>query len=307
NEIDSFFGILADGRTAVIEMAAASGLMLVPKNHRNPMNTTTYGTGQLMLKAIEHGCADIIIGVGGSATNDGGMGMAQALGIVFFDAARKPLSYAGRHMGRIKYYVDTGLDHRIRKANITVACDVTNPFYGESGAAYVYARQKGAGSRQVRALDKGLRNMAMVIKETSGFDVNMIAGAGAAGGLAGGLAAFAGAKLKKGFDIVADACRLEEHIRDADLVVTGEGMTDAQTAFGKAPAGVAAIAKKYNVPVICISGSLGDGYEDVYKEGISAVFSICPGPMSLQESIKNAGKFISATACDAARLFAAGR
>ncbi|MCD6323194.1 MAG: glycerate kinase [Clostridiales bacterium] len=295
NEIESFFGILADGKTAVIEMAAASGLELVPEPYQNPLNTTTFGTGELILAALDEGCTDIIIGVGGSATTDCGMGMAQALGVVFYDSDRIPLSYGGRFMNDVRYYDDSSLDPRLEKVNIKVACDVDNPLFGKRGAAYVYSAQKGASQRQIKHLDDGLRNIASVIRETSGLDINLIPGSGAAGGLAGGLVAFTGATLSKGIEIVTDACQFSEKVKDADLVITGEGRTDAQTSFGKVPVGIALIAKKSNVPVICISGSLGDGYEAVYEKGINAVFSITPGPITLNESIKNAGKNITDT------------
>ncbi len=295
NEIESFFGILADGKTAVIEMAAASGLELVPEHHKNPLNTTTFGTGELILAALDEGCTDIIIGGGGSATTDCGMGMAQALGVVFYDSDRIPLSYGGRFMNDVRYYDDSSLDPRLEKVNIKVACDVDNPLFGKRGAAYVYSAQKGASQRQIKHLDDGLRNIASVIRETSGLDINLIPGSGAAGGLAGGLVAFTGATLSKGIEIVTDACQFSEKVKDADLVITGEGRTDSQTASGKVPIGIALIAKKSNVPVICISGSLGDGYEAVYKKGINAVFSITPGPITLNKSIKDAGKNITDT------------
>lgn len=302
NEIDSFFGILDDGKTAVIEMSAASGLELVPFHRRNPMNTTTYGTGELILAALDAGCTDIIIGVGGSSTNDGGMGMAQALGVVFFDKERKPLSYGGRFLNDIAFYDDNGIDSRIKNTRITVACDVTNPLYGENGAAYVYASQKGASQRQIRILDEGLKNFAKVIKDISAIDIGFLPGSGAAGGLAGGLVAFTGAKLKKGIDIVIEICNLHQHLENADLILTGEGKTDAQTAYGKVPVGIAKAAKKHNVPVICISGSLGKGYENVYNEGIDAVFSICPGPIDLKTAFENAETNITYTTFGIARL-----
>ena len=306
NEIDSFFGVLADGETAVIEMASASGLELVPHNQRNPLNTTTFGTGQLILAALDEGCKKIIIGVGGSATTDCGMGMAQALGVVFYDSDRKPLSYGGRHMNDVKYYDDSLLDPRINKAEIKVACDVTNPLFGKRGAAYVYSAQKGASARQIRHLDDGLRNISTVIQETSGTDISCIPGSGAAGGLAGGLMAFTGAALVKGIELVTDACHFSEKVKDADLVLTGEGSTDSQTAFGKVPVGIASLAKKHLVPVICISGALGKGYETVYEKGIDAVFGIAPVPMSLDDSIKNAGQNITDTTYNVIKTYISG-
>lgn len=295
SQIDSFFGILDDDHTAVIEMAAASGLALVPKESMNPMETTTYGTGELILKALDSGCTDIIIGVGGSATNDGGTGMAQALGVVFYNKEGHELSRGGKILNEIHSYDSSGLDARIKNVHITVASDVDNPFYGEKGAAYVYAPQKGADEAMVRALDHGLRNLNEVIKKKNGLDVNAIAGAGAAGGLAGGLVAFIGARLEKGIRIVSEVCKIDEKMKDANLALTGEGQTDYQTAFGKVPAGVAESAYKFNVPVVCISGSLGRGYEEIFKIGISAAFSISPGPGTLDDSIRNAAEYIEKT------------
>lgn len=303
NEIESFFGILADGKTAVIEMAAASGLEQVPKHRQNPLNTTTFGTGELILAALDEGCSEIIIGVGGSATTDCGMGMAQALGVVFYDSNRTPLSYGGRFMSEVKYYDDSALDSRLKKANIKVACDVDNPLFGKRGAAYIYSSQKGASQRQIKQLDDGLRNISAVINEISGIDISLIPGSGAAGGLAGGLVAFAGAKLSRGVDIIANACNLSEKVKNADLVLTGEGATDSQTVFGKVPVGIASIAKRENVPVVCISGSLEEGYESVYEKGIDAVFSIASGPITLNESIKNAGKNITDTTFNVIKAF----
>ena len=292
NEIESSFGILTGGKTAVIEMAAASGLMLVSPNRRNPLNTTTFGTGELILAALDAGCTNIIIGVGGSSTTDCGMGAAQALGVVFYDSEGKPLSYGGRYMNEIKFYDVSALDPRLKNIKITVACDVANPLYGETGAAYVYSAQKGASDRQIKHLDDGLRNMAAIIKRTSGNDIGGIPGSGAAGGLAAGLIAFTGAKLKKGIDIVMDACNFKQILPGTDLILTGEGCTDYQTAFGKVPVGIAVAATVENVPVICISGSLGTGFEDVYDKGIKAVFSTTPGPVTLEKSIMYAEKNI---------------
>lgn len=307
NEIDSFFGILSDKKTAVIEMAAASGLELIPLHHRNPMNTTTFGTGELILAALDAGCTNIIIGVGGSSTNDCGMGMAQALGVVFFDENRIPLSYGGRYMNEIRFYNDANLDSRVRKANIRVACDVTNPLFGKNGAAYVYGAQKGASGRQIKHLDEGLQNISKVIKEISKTDISEIPGSGAAGGLAGGLVAFTGAKLEKGIDIVMETCGFKKHLENADLILTGEGKTDYQTAFGKVPVGIAKTADEFGIPVICISGALGERYEDVYKEGILAAYSISPGAIDLETSIKEATNNLINTTYSIVKTFLAGK
>lgn len=295
DKIDSFYGILDDGHTAVIEMAAASGLALVPEDSLNPMLTTTYGTGELIRMAMDAGCTDIIIGVGGSATNDCGTGMAQALGVVFYDEDKNALSGCGRTLNEIHSYDDTGLDPRVKKTNITVACDVDNPLYGEKGAAHVYAPQKGADEIMIEILDEGLENLNSIVNNHCGIDMNSIKGSGAAGGLAGGLVAFTGAKLEKGINIVSDVCRLDDKMKEADLALTGEGRTDFQTAFGKVPAGIAESAARFNVPVICISGSLGKGYEEIFNIGITAAFSISQGPGSLEDSMKNAAEYIEKT------------
>lgn len=307
NEIDSFFGILSDKKTAVIEMAAASGLELVPLHHRNPLNTTTFGTGELILAALDAGCSNIIIGVGGSSTNDCGMGMAQALGVVFFDENRIPLSYGGRYMNEVRFYNDSNLDKRIKKTSIRIACDVSNPLFGKKGAAYVYGPQKGASARQIKYLDEGLQNMSKVIKEISGKDISEIPGAGAAGGLAGGLMAFTDAKLEKGIDIVIETCAFMKHLNNTDLILTGEGKTDFQTAFGKVPVGVSRVAKEFGIPVICISGALGNGYENVYKDGILAAYSISPGAIDLETSIKDASKNLINTTYSIAKTFFANK
>ncbi|HPQ47264.1 MAG TPA: glycerate kinase [Clostridia bacterium] len=295
DKIDSFYGILDDGHTAVIEMAAASGLALVPEDSLNPMLTTTYGTGELIRMAMDAGCTDIIIGVGGSATNDCGTGMAQALGVVFYDEDKNALSGCGRTLNEIHSYDDTGLDPRVRNTNITVACDVDNPLYGEKGAAHVYSPQKGADEIMIKILDEGLENLNSIVNNHCGIDMNSIKGSGAAGGLAGGLVAFTGAKLEKGINIVSDVCRLDDKMKEADLALTGEGRTDYQTAFGKVPAGIAESAARFNVPVICISGSLGKGYEEIFNIGITAAFSISQGPGSLEDSMKNAAEYIERT------------
>lgn len=307
NEIDSFFGILSDKKTAVIEMAAASGLELVPPNHRNPLNTTTFGTGELILAALDSGCTNIILGVGGSSTNDCGMGMAQALGVVFFDENQVPLSYGGRYMNEIRFFTDANLDPRVKKANIRVACDVTNPLFGENGAAYVYGAQKGASGRQIKHLDEGLQNISKVIKEISKIDISEIPGSGAAGGLAGGLVAFTGAKLEKGIDIVMETCGFKKQLKNTDLILTGEGKTDFQTAFGKVPVGISKVAKEFGIPVICISGALGKNYEDVYKEGILAAFSISTGAIDLEKSIKDANENLINATYSIAKTFFAGK
>lgn len=302
DEIDSFFGVLGDGKTAVIEMAAASGLSLVPPEKRNPLETTTYGVGQLILAAADMGCTKVIIGLGGSATNDGGVGMAQALGAVFYDENMKPLGVAGKYAGMVKSIDMSMLDRRLKSIEIVAACDVRNPLCGPNGASAVFGPQKGATPEMVKFLDRSLLNYGRILEQTTGKKIITVPGSGAAGGLGAGLLAFAGAEMKSGIEIVLESCNAEKHIKDSDLVITGEGRTDAQTAFGKVPAGIAALASKYNVPVVCLSGGLGDDYEEIYKCGIDAAFSNVMDAMSLEEAKARSGEFLEKTARSIIRL-----
>ena len=301
-EIDSFFGILPDN-SAVIEMAAASGLNLLGDDERNPMKTTTYGTGQLIKEALDYGCKRIIIGIGGSATNDGGVGMAQALGISFLDNQGNQIGFGGGELSKISKIDVSLLDPRIKDTVITIASDVKNPLCGPNGASAVYGPQKGATPEMVETLDRNLKHLAKTIHEQLNIDILNVPGSGAAGGLGAGLMAFLGAKFCLGIKLVTELARLEEKIQRADLVVTGEGSTDYQTLFGKVPHGIADIAKKYSKPVICISGSLGKGYEQLYNEGIDAFFSIVNRPMSLEEAMNNAEVLLEQTAKNVIKVY----
>ncbi|KXS41160.1 MAG: glycerate kinase [Candidatus Frackibacter sp. T328-2] len=292
DRVEAFFGILGDGNTAVIEMAAASGLPLVPEGKRNPAKTTTYGTGELIKAALDEGCAKLIIGIGGSATNDCGVGMAQALGGKFLDKNGKDVGFGGGELEAIQKIDLNGLDSRIEEVEIQVACDVDNPLYGKNGAAYIYGPQKGATPEVVKELDEGLKSIAQVIKDDLNKDVNSIPGVGAAGGLGAGLTAFLGADLKPGIDIVIETSKIEDKIREVDIVITGEGMIDSQTIFGKTPIGVARVAKKYDLPVIGVAGSLGDGANKVYEEGIDTLFSIVDKPMDLEVAMEQAQRLL---------------
>lgn len=303
-EIDSYFGILGNTKTAVIEMAAAAGLNLVPEDKRNPLNTTTYGVGELIKAAIDYGCNKIILGLGGSATNDGGIGMAEALGVKFYDKNGKKLNPIGKSLMEINYIDKSNMDTRLNNIEIVAACDVNNPLYGFEGAAYVYAPQKGATQEIVEFLDKGLKNYADQIKRQFSIDISNIPGSGAAGGLGGGLIAFLNAKLKSGINIVMEHCNFENEIKDADLLITGEGKTDVQTAYGKAIIGVASIASKYNVPVICLSGALGEGYEKIYEFGITAAFSDINNAMTLKTAMENTETMLIQTSYSLIRLIA---
>jgi glycerate kinase len=302
--VNAFFGILGDGRTAVIEMAAASGLPLVQKDNRNPMVTTTYGTGELIRKALDRGCREILIGIGGSATNDGGAGMAQALGIKLLDKAGDDIGNGGGALKHLKVIDISGSDPRLKKTGIAVLCDVDNPLCGEKGAAFVYGPQKGATPEMVVELDNGLRHFSKVIKEQLGKDIIDIKGAGAAGGMGGGLIAFLGAELKSGIEMVIDKSGLWEKMAGAAYVITGEGKIDYQTSCGKTPVGVAKATKQSGAVVIALAGSIGEGAEAVHHYGIDALFSIIPYPVSLEEAMDRdkAGLFMEQTAEQLFRL-----
>ncbi len=281
--LQACWGILGDGETAVIEMAAASGLPLVPKHQRDPRITTTYGTGQLMRAALDRGIRKLIIGIGGSATNDGGMGMARALGVRFLDHSGVDLPEGGAALKDLICIDIAGLDPRLAATEIMVACDVDNPLCGPRGASAVYGPQKGATPEMIEELDAALSVYAVCAAAITGKKVAELPGAGAAGGLGAGLMFFSNAQLRPGVEIVLEAADFAELVSQADVVLTGEGRTDFQTAFGKAPVGVAKVAKQFGVPVVCLSGGLGQGAEDVLTEGIDAIFSVVPQPMSLEE------------------------
>ncbi|AEF18260.1 glycerate kinase [Thermoanaerobacterium xylanolyticum LX-11] len=302
NTVKSFFGILDDG-TAVIEMAASSGLNLVPDDMRDPLVTTTYGVGQLIKKALDEGCRRFIVGLGGSATNDGGAGMVQALGAKLLDEDGKDIPYGGGNLSRLKEIDIDGLDKRIYESSFMVASDVTNPLCGKNGASYIYGPQKGATPEMVEILDNNLNHYANVVKETLGKDFKDTKGAGAAGGLGFSLIAFLNAKVRSGIEIVMDAANMEEKIKSCDIVITGEGNTDFQTAFGKAPAGIAKIAQRYGKKVIILSGGLGYGYKELYKIGVTAMFSIVDRPMTIDEAVHDAKRLISDRMEDIIRLF----
>jgi glycerate kinase len=305
-QVTAHWGILGDGTTAVIEMAAASGLPLVPRGKRDPSITTSYGTGQLIKAALDHGLRKLVIGIGGSATNDGGTGMASALGARFLDEGGNELPPGGAALARLGEIDIGGLDSRLDNAEIVVACDVDNPLCGPRGASAVYGPQKGATSEMVTELDSALKNFAEWARKVTGKDAADCPGAGAAGGLGAGLLFFTNAVLRPGVDIVIEATGLHELIRNADLVVTGEGATDFQTAFGKAPVGIAGVAKHYGKPVVCLSGSLGKGAEDVLKHGIDALASVPPRPMSLEECMQAGPALIEQASERLARLIKIG-
>jgi len=300
------WGVLGDGRTAVIEMAAASGLPLVPMAQRDPRITSTEGTGRLVQAALDAGLRKLVIGIGGSATNDGGTGLARALGVRFLDAEGAPLPPGGAALARLERIDLSGLDPRLRETEIMVACDVDNPLCGPRGASAVYGPQKGATPEMVRELDLALGVYARVAAAATGRDVAGLPGAGAAGGLGAGLLWFTPARLRPGVQIVLEATGFEAMMAGADLVVTGEGRTDAQTAMGKAPVGVAAVAQRHGVPVVCLSGGLIAGADDVLACGIDALASIVPAPMGLEECVDRGAELIEGAAARVCRLVRVG-
>ncbi len=305
--VNAHWGALSDGRTAVIEMAAASGLPLVPRERRDPRVTTTFGTGELMKAAMDAGLRRLIVGIGGSATNDGGTGMARALGVRFLDSAGADLPGGGAALARLVRIDLSGLDRRLLETEILVACDVDNPLTGPRGASAVYGPQKGATPEMVRELDAALERFATVAREATGRDVAGAAGAGAAGGLGAGLLFFTPARLRPGVGIVLETTGFERLVQGASLVLTGEGRTDFQTAMGKAPVGVAAAAKRAGVPVVCLSGGLGKGAEEVLSAGIDALASVVPEPMPLEACMERAAELVEAGASRVCRLLLVGR
>jgi glycerate kinase len=288
NKVMARYGILGDGTTAVIEMAEASGLPLVPRHKRNPLITTTYGTGELISDAVNRGVSKIIIGLGGSATVDGGSGMAQAIGVRFLSEDGKVLKDygSGGMLNKVSRIDIRGLDPGIKKTKFIIASDVTNPLCGKTGAAHVFGPQKGATAAMVKLLDSNLGHYARLIKKQLGKDVLNIKGAGAAGGLGAGLLAYTGAKMQRGVELVVEITGLKKHIKNADLVITGEGRVDFQTAFGKTPAGVAQAAALYHVPCIAIGGSLSDDARGVFEYGIAGLESAAARDMDLATALK---------------------
>ena len=286
-KVTASYGIIEEGeKTAIIEMAQAAGITLVSKQERNPLYTTTYGVGEIIKDAIHRGCRSFIVGIGGSATNDAGVGMMQALGYKFYDVDGNLLGLGGQILSKIHRIDDTEALKELSECSFKVACDVDNPLYGKNGASYIYGPQKGATEEIVKILDKGLINLSKVVKNTYGVSDENIPGAGAAGGLGYGFMTFLGGKLESGIDIILKEINLEEDIKDADVVVTGEGRLDAQTVMGKAPIGVAKLAKKYSKKVIGLGGSLTNDAYKANQHGIDAVFSIVNEPMTLEKAME---------------------
>lgn len=305
--VAAHWGWIAGSRSAVIEMAAASGLHRVPADRRDALRSCTYGTGELILAALEAGAGRIVLGFGGSATNDAGSGMLRALGARFEDAEGRPLPPGGAALAQLQRIDLTGLDARLAQVDFEVACDVDNPLCGPRGASHVFGPQKGATPEQVRQLDDALARFADVCAATLGRDAREAPGSGAAGGIGFAARTFLGAAFRPGIELVAEVGGLEQAVIGADLVITGEGRLDEQTLHGKTPMGVAGIAKRHGVPVVALAGTLGEGYERLYGHGIDAAFSLAPGPISLAAALADAPVLLRRRAADIARLWRLAR
>ena len=304
--VNAFYGLSGDMRCAYIEMAAASGLESVPPTRRNPLLITSWGTGELIRHALDAGVSQIIIGIGGSATNDGGAGMAQALGAKLLSAGQQQIARGGGALETLARIDLSELDPRLADCRIDVACDVTNPLTGPQGASAVFGPQKGATAAMIERLDRGLQHFAQIIDRDLDIDVLSLEGGGAAGGMGAALYAFCGANLRPGIEIVTDALGLADLVADADLVITGEGRIDSQTIHGKVPVGVAKVAKRFNVPVIGIAGSLTADVGVVHQHGLDAVFSVLYSVCTLEEALANAAANVRMTARNVAAVLQMG-
>ena len=304
--IQAQWGAMGDGVTAVIEMARTSGLALLSLGERDPLKASTYGLGQAISEALDEGFRRFIVGIGGSATNDAGAGMAQALGANLLDDQGNTINFGGAALSNLQTVDISNMDSRIKDSKFLVACDVSNPLTGEEGASAVYGPQKGATPEMVRSLDDALSNFATVVKKDLKKDVSEISGAGAAGGLGAGMMAFMGAELKAGVDIVLETVNLRDKLASVDLVITGEGGLDFQTVYNKAPIGVARIASEHNIPTIAIAGLLGSNFKVVHEHGIRAATSIVDGPITLEEASERAFELISDSVEESLRFISVG-
>jgi glycerate kinase len=300
------FGLLGDGATAVLEMASASGLVLIPPEARDPLRATTRGTGELLLAALATGVRRVIVGIGGSATNDGGAGLAQALGIRLLDDRGSEIGPGGGGLRRLVRIDASGRTPAIQGVELLVACDVSNPLCGPDGASAVYGPQKGAGPEDVVELDRNLDHLSRIIERDLGVSIRNLPGSGAAGGLGGGLVAFAAGRLQPGIRLMIDTVGLGDRLRGADLCLTGEGRLDGQSAFGKTAVGVGALARSLGCPTLAVAGSIGPGAEAVHDHGIDAYFSICPEPISLAGAIDQAETLLERATEQAVRAWLAG-
>ncbi|MEG0443494.1 MAG: glycerate kinase [Carnobacterium sp.] len=305
--VEGFYGISGDGTVAIIEMAAASGLHLVPPSERNPLITSTWGTGELIQEALNKGVKEILIGIGGSATNDGGAGMIQCLGGELLDKKGQQIIPSGIGLADLVSIDLAKLNPKLKEVEIKVACDVDNPLTGPKGASYVYGFQKGGTLEQVEQLDQNLAHFARLIRQDLNQDIEFVAGAGAAGGLGGALLAFLGGKLQNGGELVSGLVGLADEVRNADLVITGEGGVNHQTIYGKTPICVAKIAQRYQVPVIAIAGRLSGDYEAIYEHGVTAVFSILSEITSLESALETGYENIKQTAQNIAAVIKIGK
>ncbi|EFH74520.1 TPA: glycerate kinase [Vibrio cholerae] len=303
--VEAFYGMLGDNQTAVIEMAAASGLHHVPLVQRDPKLTTSFGTGELIRHALDQGVTKLIIGLGGSATNDGGVGMLAALGARFTNADGDPIQLTGGGLRELTHIDLQDFDPRLQHCDILVACDVNNPLCGDKGASAVFGPQKGATPEDVQLLDGALRQFGLLTEKVTGKMVleSAGAGAGAAGGMGAALLAYTQARLRPGIEIVLETVQLAHQVSDADLVITGEGRIDSQTVHGKTPMGVAKVAKRFDVPVLALCGCTGDNYQAVYQCGIDAVFAAVPRAMSLEDALKESDFNLADLAENVARLW----
>ena len=301
--IKAEYGISDDGTTAIVEMATASGLELLSEEEKNPLVTSSFGVGQLILDALNRGCSKIIIGLGGSATNDGGVGMIKALGGNFLDVNNEEIGEGGGAISELHRIDLSDLNPKIGECKFIAACDVSNPLTGENGASLVFGTQKGGATEDLKRLDSNLLHYATILNSHLGIDVNSIKGAGAAGGLGAALFSILGAKMRSGIDLIIDYLHLEKQIQNSDLVITGEGKIDSQTLYGKTIMGVAKIASKHNVPVVAIAGKIDNDIDEIYKKGITAVFSVTNQPMNLEDSISGADNLIKQCVGNVMRVF----
>ncbi|GAK09898.1 glycerate kinase [Geomicrobium sp. JCM 19038] len=301
--VTATYALSKDGKTAIMDMASASGIHYNTKENRNVLEASTYGTGELIRHALDQDITKIIIGIGGSATNDGGAGMIEALGATLLDKKDQPISRGGAALKQLVHIDTAGVDSRLHDVEVVVACDVKNPLLGPEGASAIYGPQKGATVEDVEQLDAALANFHNCTVLATGNDVKNIPGAGAAGGLGAGLLAYLDAKLVPGIELVLEETNFKERVKHADLVLTGEGKIDGQSIYGKTPVGVALAAKEANKPVIAVCGALGEGYKTVYEHGIDAVFSIVPGAIDLEDALANGEQYLEETAENIARVW----
>lgn len=305
--LEAQYGLTGDKKIAVIEMAASSGLDKVESSKRDPLKTTTYGFGELIRSALDEGVEGILLGIGGSATNDGGAGMIMSLGGKLLDKNKEPIAPTGEGLKDLAFIDTTDMHPRIKDVSFKVACDVDNPLTGPNGASYVYGPQKGGTPETLEQLDQNLKHFAYIVQEQFGKDVSSIPGAGAAGGLGAGLQGFLDAELQRGGDLLVEMLELENLVKDADLLITGEGGINHQTRFGKTPVAVSQVGKKHDVPTIALAGSLNDGYESIHEEGIIAAFSIIPQFTSLETALKNGKENLKSVSANIAAVIKVSR